>query len=116
MRKFKKVGVHGVSVFFSLKLGHLATWTLGIYWKRRITGAGGAVYIHAFYWFGKQIHVQNARRLFKNVTGDILRLNAELLATGQEIKAAWDGDVLVLSNLPDNPPDKSDTVIRLRGN
>jgi hypothetical protein len=34
VREFKSlVGVHGFSVSFSLELGHLATRTLGIYYK-----------------------------------------------------------------------------------
>lgn len=81
----------------------------------RVTAAGDAVYIHTLYWFGKQMRLQNARRLFSKANGDILHLKADLLATGQEIKADWDGDVLVLYNLPDTAPDKADTVIRLCG-
>lgn len=34
----------------------------------RVTAAGDAVYIHALYWFGKQMRLQNARRLFSKVS------------------------------------------------
>ena len=40
-----------------------------------------------------------------------VHVKCHLLTTGQAVEARWDGDVLEISKLPANPPDRADTVV-----
>jgi alpha-L-fucosidase len=79
----------------------------------RITMKDGKYYLHTYYWPGNTIRVpcrENA--IFGGITTKI-DFTVSILSTGQPVNANWEDDVLVITGLPENPPDQSDTVIVL---
>ncbi len=77
----------------------------------RVTRKDGKLYYHVLYWPGKEWAISD-------ITDEMLGgkigktpVRAQILTDGTKITAKWFGTRLLLRGLPENPPDKGDTVI-----
>ena len=74
----------------------------------RVTRNDGKYYLHIFYWPGSTMRLT---RLPSDLLANRSTLQARVLTTGESAAAHWDGDTLVITNLPAIPPDQMDTVV-----
>jgi alpha-L-fucosidase len=77
----------------------------------RITRKGRRLYLHAFYWPGSTMRVPGLDAATLQAEPGHARVRAAVLTTGQPARAAWNGNVLEITGLPEEPPDKADTVV-----
>ncbi len=106
----KKVGrwtkIHGQSIYGSERVpanwGSLDSGAI----FGRITARGSTVYLHYFHWPGKKAVLTGIKNKI---------LSVKILTTGQKVNAkeAGSGKIL-LSGLPERPPDRYNTVIELK--
>jgi len=69
------------------------------------TAKGNNSYLHIFRWSGKTATVTGIRTEV---------VSAKILATGKQVKFRQDGGKLVITGLPEEPPDRYGTVIALK--
>jgi alpha-L-fucosidase len=83
-------------------MGGIEDWLLS---KSGLTTAKDAtVYLHILHWPGSEIHLANI--------GSPVR-RAKMIATGEMLSFAQDGDKVTITGLPIDPPDSLSTVIAL---
>ena len=80
----------------------------------RITRKNGRLYLHNFYWPGSRMVL--AELTPEQIGGPLgaTALNARVLTSGEECTCHWDNDNrLIITGLPETPPDTGDTVLVL---
>lgn len=81
----------------------------------RVTRREGRLYFHVLYWPGTTMRIPGLTADLLGGAPGAAQVKARLLTTGQELKTAWDDDILVIAGLPPEPPDKADSVVVLEG-
>lgn len=99
------LAVHGESVYGVERLAQNG------FNSGRVTRKGRTLYLHTFYWPGARMRVPYLTA--ETLQGEPGRapVRAWCLTTGEPAEAHWDGDVLEITGLPGEPPDKADTVV-----
>ncbi len=79
----------------------------------RVTRQGNRLYLHTFYWPGEVMRVPRLSPEIHGVTPGVTNVRATVLTTGQPAETRWEDGVLVISGLPETPPDAANTVVAL---
>jgi len=77
----------------------------------RVTRKNGALYYHVFYWPGPEMIISDLDDGMLGAPVGAARMHARILGHDAELSARWQGRRLVISGLPEGPPDSADTVI-----
>ena len=77
----------------------------------RRTKKNGKLYYHVFYWPGTEMIVADLDDATLGGTVGKTAVQAWILSNGCRLTARWQGRRLILSGLPEAPPDNADTVI-----
>ncbi|MHB9026497.1 MAG: alpha-L-fucosidase [Armatimonadota bacterium] len=77
----------------------------------RVTRKGQRLYFHTFYWPGSTLRLPRLSADTLQGAPGKARVQAQVLTTGQPAQARWEGDMLLITDLPADPPDQADTVV-----